>query len=213
MRTPDGAGQSNSAVDTEDESRIEESELTWSWENWLLIVLFVGLSVVGIAISTGAVQPGLVDVSAADWNSPVSVPLFVYLYASLGALGYIFTRLITRLEDFVHWGDIEKLVEMALRIPAACILAAGVYLFLPLFDPQADGLSGPWFAAGMAFLVGLYVNVAFKALGGLAERLLGRAVGSDRSESRPTTETGQPTADGNQSGTADSTDRRSSDRE
>lgn len=212
MRTPDRTGQSNSAADSED-GRVEKPDPTWSWENWLLIFLFVGLSLVGVAISTGAVRPGLVDVSGTDWNTPVSVPLFVYLYASLGALGYIFTRLITRLEDFVHWGDVEKLVEMALRIPAAWILAAGVYLFLPLFDPQTDGLSEPWLAAGMAFLVGLYVNVAFKALGGLAERLLGRAVEAEPSQSRTTTETGQSTAAGDQSGTADSTARRSPDRE
>ncbi|MFW5917992.1 MAG: hypothetical protein ACOCR0_00770 [Haloferacaceae archaeon] len=153
------------------------SEVRWSGQNWLLITLFIGLTVLGVAISTGELGSEFVDAPDDGWNAPVTVPPFVYLYASLGALGYIFTRLITRLEDFVEWGDIEKLVTMALRIPAAWILAAGVYLFVPVFVPE--NANNAWFTAGMAFLVGLYVNVAFKALGALAERLLGRTFRTD----------------------------------
>lgn len=167
---PDGDRSDDDSETTSD----DETAQSWSGENWLLICLFFGLTVIGVALSVGWVDPGIVEKPEVDHSNTVKVPLFVYLYATLGALGYIFTRLITRLEDFVTWGNIEQLVEMGLRIPAAWILAAGVYLFLPLFNTTNVSVETPWLAAGMAFLVGLYVNVAFKAMGGLAERLLAK---------------------------------------
>lgn len=177
----DDTTESDSADEVDDSS---DTKLTWSPENWLLIGIYFGLTLVGMLISAGVVQPELLNVSntssgAIDRQSSVKVPLYVYLYASLGALGYIFTRLITQLDTLVEWGNIEDLVEMGLRIPAAWILAAGVFLFLPLFSAPVENVGGPWLAAGMAFLVGLYVNVAFKSLGGLAERLLGRTAKSE----------------------------------
>lgn len=155
------------------ETASNQEDRRWSIENWLIIALFFSLTVLGVALSTGFFELGVIEESTTDDGS-VRVPVFIYLYASLGALGYIFTRLITQLDAFVGWGDIERLVRMALRIPAAWILAAGVYLFLPLFHPGGD-LAVSQLAAGVSFLVGLYVNVAFKSLGGLAERLLGRS--------------------------------------
>lgn len=102
----------------------------------------------------------------------VTVPPFVLFYSGLGALGYIFTKLMVQFDDYAVWGQREELVGMAMRIPAAWILAIGVYLFLGQFG-QPGGQSGDTLAAGVSFLVGLYVNVAHKALGSLADRVLG----------------------------------------
>lgn len=64
---------------------------------------------------------------------------------------------------------------MGLRIPAAWILATGVYLFIGELG-QVSGTEGATFAAGVAFLVGVYVNVALKMLGSLADRILASRV-------------------------------------
>jgi hypothetical protein len=145
----------------------------WSRENWLLIGLFTLLTVAGVAISTGVLSLGVVTPSGgAGSGSSVRVPVYVYLYASLGALGYVFTKLMTQLDSFDEWGEIEHLAEMGLRIPAAWVLAAGIYLLSTSASGTAQvGLS---LSAGVSFLVGLYVNVALKSLGSLADRILGR---------------------------------------
>ena len=147
----------------------------WSSGNWLLIGALTALTLVGIALSAGLVP-------VEGWltaSSPVIVPPYVYLYASLGALGYVFTKLMTNVEAYDEWNEIEELAEMALRIPAAWVLAAGVYLLFVAGTAFTGGGSGQQYAAGLSFLVGLYVNVAMKSLGSLADRLLGR--GSARS--------------------------------
>ena len=151
-----------------------EEGATWSVLNWLVIGALSGLTLVGVALSMG-VFDGVVAVEAdGAGTSPVTVPLFIYLYAGLGALGYVFTKLMVDLEQYTAWGRWEDLVGMAMRVPAAWVLAAGVYLLLgTLFELEGSG--DPRFAAGVAFLVGLYVNVALKALGSLADRILGRA--------------------------------------
>ncbi len=153
----------------------ESAASRWSQGNWVLITVFTGLTVVGVAISTGAIGGDIVDVSKGGLgDGTVRTPLFVYLYATLGALGYIFTKLMTGLEEFDEWDEIQELVEMGLRIPAAWVLAAGTYL---LYSSMLVGdlTVTPQLAAGMAFLVGLYVNVALKGLGSLADRILGRS--------------------------------------
>ncbi|MEF8780378.1 MAG: hypothetical protein V5A46_06845, partial [Haloferacaceae archaeon] len=166
------------------------------------------LTVLGVIITTGELPWDLVDASK-GWRDPVAVPGFVYVYSSLGALGYVFTRLITQLDEFVEWGDVDRLAEMGLRIPAAWILAAGVYLFLPVFAPESNGDNTAWFAAGLSFLVGLYVNVAFKSLGGLAVRLLGRTAdqGSEGSKSSTGSEKPKSSAASEGASSSSSTDQ------
>lgn len=148
----------------------------WSVANWLFIGVFTVLTLLGVVISTGGLARWMLAVPA-ETGSPatVSVPPYVYLYASLGALGYVFTKLMTRLDRYDEWGEIEHLAQMGLRIPAAWVLAAGIYL---LFTGTVPGQSStPAVSAGVAFLVGLYVNVALKSLGGFADRILGRKTG------------------------------------
>jgi len=151
-----------------------EGGVDWSALNWIIIGVFAALTLVGIVLSTGVLEWAVAIPTDGTDTNPVTVPVYVYLYAALGTLGYIFTRLMHKLDRYTEWNRWEHLVEMAMRIPAACILAAGVYLFLGNFG-RIEGVAGARFAAGVAFLVGLYVNVALKALGSLADRILGRA--------------------------------------
>ncbi|WP_178917609.1 hypothetical protein [Natronomonas gomsonensis] len=146
----------------------------WSLANWTVIAVFTALTLVGMVLSVGVIEPLVATSSSGTDAGGVTVPLYVYLYAGLGALGYVFTKLMGELERYTEWGEIEQLAAMAMRIPAAWVLAAGVYLFLGNFGGVVE-TSGPRFAAGVSFLVGLYVNVALKALGSLADRVLGRS--------------------------------------
>lgn len=145
-------------------------------DNWSLIVLFTALSIVGIALSTGVFSLGVVDATTGSAGD-VGVPGYVYLYATLGALGYIFTKLMSHLESFDEATEVDRLVELALRIPVAWVLGAGTYLLSTALLPDSAPTTAR-FTAGFAFLVGLYVNVTMKSLGSLADRLLGRGTGS-----------------------------------
>jgi hypothetical protein len=157
---------------TDDTSVTDPSAVGGARENWSLIVLFTVLSTVGIALSTGLLNLGVVDAKQGT-SGGVTVPMYVYLYTSLGALGYIFTKLMSHLESYDDTSEIDRLIELALRIPVAWILGAGTYLLstvmLPSSIPNTAQLT-----AGIAFLVGLYVNVTMKSFGSLADRLLGR---------------------------------------
>lgn len=138
--------------------------------NWLLIGALTALTLVGIVLSAGlAPVEGWLTASG-----PVIVPPYVYLYASLGALGYVFTRLMTNVEGYDEYDEIEELAGMRSAISAAWVLAAGIYLLFAAGTAFDGGGSGQQYAAGLSFLVGLYVNVAVKSLGSLADRLLGR---------------------------------------
>ncbi|WP_336001854.1 hypothetical protein [Halorientalis halophila] len=143
----------------------------WALGNWVLIGVFTVLTLVGVGLSM-EVPPFDGWLTAGD--GAVVVPPYVYVYASLGAFGYVFTRLMTNLEAFDEWDEFQELAEMALRVPAAWVLAAGAFLLFTTVVGSPEGVSGQRYTAGLAFLVGLYVNVAMKSLGSLADRLLGR---------------------------------------
>lgn len=163
-------------------------ERNWSVGNWTAIVAFLALTLVGLGVATGGLFCGssvgaFCGVTAVDPDSgPVQIPPYVVLYSTLGALGYAFTKFVTRLERYDDWADFERLVAMALRVPAAWLLAAGVYLLFGLLvrgGPVGNaGLEAsnpppnPRLGAGVSFLVGLYVNVTYKSLGSLADKLL-----------------------------------------
>jgi len=129
----------------------------------------LGYAVVTLAVlslSTGWLLDG-----AGPFALHEPVPLDVYLYGFLGGMTYAFTSLVARFER-----GLRGVVKVGLRALAALPLAAGVYLLAgPLGLPTGDaGL-----VAGLSFLVGLYVNLTLKALGGLADRLYGRASRGD----------------------------------
>lgn len=167
-----------------------ESTREWNWSagNWTAIGGFLALTLVGLAVATGGLFCGssvgvFCEVTTADSElGAVQLPPYVVLYSTLGALGYAFTKFVTKLERYDDWADFERLVAMALRVPAAWLLAAGVYLLFGLLvgggavgntavessSPPPD----PRLGAGVSFLVGLYVNVTYKSLGALADKLL-----------------------------------------
>lgn len=146
----------------------------WGIENWLLAGLFGGITLAGVAISTGIVGTDLLG-PPAEPAAGVAVPLYVYLYATLGALGYIFTKLMVNYGSLVGQKGSSKLVAMGMRVPAAWVLGAGFYLVT--VQAGGDPVGNPHLFATVAFLVGLYVNVAVKSLGSLADRMLGRGGG------------------------------------
>lgn len=163
----------------------DPDEMEWSRLKGASILLVGVLTRVGMALASGVIQPVVDTAATAD---DVTVPSFGYLYAGLGALGYIFTELMVQFESDAEWRRLDELVGMGLRIPAAWILATGGYLFIWELG-QASGDSSATFAAGVAFLVGLYVFVALKMLGRLADRMLGSSARpsaeSEAAQSRP----------------------------
>ncbi|KAA9396524.1 hypothetical protein Har1130_17870 [Haloarcula sp. CBA1130] len=124
-----------------------------------LFVLGLVLLSLGIIASLGGNILPLVP------SVTVPVPSYVYLYALLGSLGYLFTTLFKEFDR-----NTLSLVQKGIRIPAALLLAAGFYMFSFLFitgESTATGL-----ISGLAFLVGLYVNVALVTLDTIASRVL-----------------------------------------
>ncbi|MXR20373.1 hypothetical protein [Halobacterium bonnevillei] len=123
-------------------------------------------------------------------NLSMRVPPAIYLFGFLGATVYVFTSFAQQFED-----DDQYRLKILSRTVAVLPLAAGVYL-LALAFPGIDGdltvlaadTSGSNGAtqtdrlvAGVAFLAGIYVSTTLKALGGLAERLLGVSQGQTES--------------------------------
>ncbi|WP_152042509.1 hypothetical protein [Salinigranum salinum] len=146
----------------------------WSRWNWSIILLFAVLTLVGVALAVGVIDSVVEIPEDPSESDLVVVPLYVFLYAGFGALGYVITKLMNQINQYDEWSEVEHLVAMGLRIPAAWILAAGIFLFIGEFGGVGE-TTGSRFTAGVAFLVGLYVNVALKALGSLADRILGRS--------------------------------------
>lgn len=136
----------------------------------LAVVAVYGLLTLAAALaSTGAVLDGAVFAAPAGQAAPGRVPAYVYLYAFLGGMAYAFTSLLAGFER----GSVGVL-RVGIRAIAALPLAAGVFL---LVEALGVGTSGGRLLTDVAFLVWLYVNVALRALGGLADRLFGRSSG------------------------------------
>lgn len=129
-----------------------------------LVLLYLVFTLVGVGLSVG-----WGDGLSLSIPSEVTVPSFVYLYGFLGALAYAFTSLLTEFDK-----PTRDLLQVGLRIPAALLLATGVYLLAAFFvsDPSTRVV------AGLSFLVGLYVKLTLEALGSLARRLYGMGSGS-----------------------------------
>ena len=150
----------------------------WPLWNLVIIALFFLLTLFGIGLTIGVVPRAYLAGTGSGNGPGVIIPGAVFLYSGLGALGYVFTKLMTSLEEYDEWGDIENLAEMLMRIPAAWLLAVGVY-HLGSFALGSTPLESSQLVTGLPFLAGLYVNVTYKWFGGLADRLLGRQPDSD----------------------------------
>ncbi len=131
----------------------------------------IGLAVVGanvlltivlVLLTTDLFVFGSTEVAGAEVGV---VPWYIYVFSVLGALGYVFTALT---DDF-HCPT-AKVLQFNFRVPAALPLGAGVFLLSDVVLADASGVESV--VAGLAFLAGLYVNLAYRRLGALAERLL-----------------------------------------
>ena len=144
-----------------------------------LVVCYLLFTLIGVGHSVGW-QAGI-GVSLPD---DATVPSYVYLYGFLGALAYAFTSLLTEFDK-----SARDLLQVGLRIPAALLLATGLYLLAAFFvaDPSTRVV------AGLSFLVGLYVKLTLEALGGLARRLYG--LGRGTSGTSPSGPDGDSAAD------------------
>ena len=161
----------------------EKSGQFWHQDDWgfRIVVFYTLLSLVGIASVS---RPVVTLVAGETLANSIGIPPYIFGFALLGALTYVFTSVLNNYNS-----DLKKVFEAGLRIPAALLLAAGVYLLASLVFPGAStvdaGSSGAaigkeTLAAGLAFLVGLYVKLTLKALGGVAESFY-NGIGRDRS--------------------------------
>ena len=121
------------------------------------LVLYAVLTLAGVAIST---QPGLLANGSVP--SDGTVPAFVYLYAFLGAMAYAFTSVVSEPDK-----EFREVLRVGVRVFAALPLAAGLFLLSTFVNVART----PPVMAGMAFVTGLYIKLALKTLGGIAERL------------------------------------------
>lgn len=128
----------------------------------------------------GILGATLVGVGASVTVTEMKIPVVIYLFGFLGASVYAFTSFAKRFDEADRYG-----LKILSRTVAVLPLATGVYLLAFAFP----GVSGDLNAlnvstgtattttdrtvAGLVFLAGIYVSATLRALGGLAERLLG----------------------------------------
>lgn len=144
----------------------------------------------------GILAATIVGVVASVTVTEMQVPVVIYLFGFLGATVYAFTSFAKRFDE-----DDRYNLKILSRTVAVLPLATGVYLLAFAFP----GVSGDMNAlnvtateratstdravAGLVFLAGIYVSATLKALGGLAERLLGLPASE---EDERTAEDGEP---------------------
>ncbi|HKJ59768.1 MAG TPA: hypothetical protein VKA37_11090, partial [Halobacteriales archaeon] len=167
----------NGGDETETGANVATRPWYRTWHGITVIGVYAILTIGAALVTTG----WLVGQGEFFTGDPTGsqVPGFVYVFAFLGAMAYAFTSVVAKLDPEAEAFDrgTTALLRVGLRAMAALPLAAGVYL---LWNNMGFAVSGSnsQAVAGVAFLVGLYVNVTLKALGGVAERVLGRTAKS-----------------------------------
>ena len=121
----------------------------------------------------------------------LQIPSAVYLFGFMGATVYAFTSFAKQFDE-----DGRYRLKILSRTIAVLPLATGVYLLafafpgvsgeLAALDAATSGngevTAADRLVAGLVFLVGIYVSATLKALGGIAERLLGESPERDDDE-------------------------------
>lgn len=150
----------------------------------------------------GILGATLVGVAASVTVTELRIPLVVYLFGFLGASVYAFTSFAKRFDETGRYN-----LKILSRTVAVLPLATGVYLLAFAFPGVSGDLnaltvsngSTPTAAdrmvAGLVFLAGIYVSATLRALGGLAERLLGLSPGDDQEQGRDSEETSETAID------------------
>lgn len=120
---------------------------------------------VGVSITDGSGAIFDLGMTVAERSSTSGVeatPSSVLVVTLLGAIGYVFTALYRDLDR-----SAGKVFELNFRLPGALPIAVGVLLLSNSI--LEDGGVG---VLGLAFLAGLYVNLAYERFGALADDLL-----------------------------------------
>lgn len=137
---------------------------------------------IGKTFYWGIIGFTLAAVIASVTVTEVQIPWVVYLFGFLGATVYAFTSFAKRFDE-----DERYRLKIMSRTIAVLPLAAGVYMLAFAFPGVEGDLSAlnatainesdvnqaDRLVAGVVFLAGIYVSATLRALGGLAERLLG----------------------------------------
>lgn len=135
-----------------------------------LLIMYSVLGMLCLLLVSGVLYPSVITIEIAGVidTHPFVTPIQLYLYTMLGALGYIFGTL-TENPDASPLG----VFHIGLRIPAALLVTTGVFLFSSTlgFELQNTGVTDERTLAGMAFLVGLFVDHALRSLRAISSRL------------------------------------------
>jgi len=165
-------------------SATDEGDRRWSESVLarLLVAVGVGLTTVAVLLSIewggpDAPYPPFVPVSPAVFPAN-RVPFDIYLYAFLGSMGYVFTSLFNEYER-----TLGSFSQHALRAPVGPLLAAALFLLSALVLGITTARTAQFYA-GVAFLVGLYTNVALLTFDVVAARLFGVISGGSGGGSR-----------------------------
>lgn len=160
---PNGLGAGENANET---SPNETASQFW-YSGWLGKILF-GLTVLlAFGVLFAILEGGPADGICASVVC-FRIPLDIYLYSFMGGTGYVFTKLFVDIKR-----SRRSVIESSVRIFAGVFLAVGIYI---LFDPTTGT------ASAVAFLTGLYLNVAVLRFDALAEQFFARFSRTIRSE-------------------------------
>lgn len=161
-----------STTETESESTPVEtdpveagSDDPWYLTTWGLVVFVVdAVLVVLVMLGTSGVAASMLEPLGIDIPEAVIVDAYIYVFAVLGALGYVFTAVVREFDRTT-----EELVKYNVRVMAALPLAGGVYLLSELILGEVPSKA---VLAGLAFVTGLYVNRVYERIGMMADRLI-----------------------------------------
>ena len=154
------------ADDTREPAMRSGDGLLLGYGGWTLLALFLqALTTLGLVGVTAQSLP-VVDSPLV----PPGIPVYVYAYAGVGAVGYTFTRAVT--VDVTT----ERLGDWTVRVFAALPLAAATHLVVTIAVAGGVGGGGELTRrqlALVALLTGLFVNTSYARLDAAAKRLLG----------------------------------------
>lgn len=138
----------------------------------------------------GVIGATLVAVGLSIKGTKIEIPAVVYLFGFLGASVYAMTSFAKQFDATERYR-----LKILSRTVAVLPLATGVYLLAFAFSGGSGQLNAlnatvsegkftqsDRLVAGLIFLAGIYVSATLRALGGLAERLLGLSARQDQAD-------------------------------
>lgn len=174
---PSGPPPLGNPLSTSTDEDIGEHPWFRSVRGWILVGIGVALTTVAVLLSIEWGGPDVPRPSFLPLPPEVfptnRVPFDIYLYAFLGSMGYVFTSL---------FGDydrtLQSFLQHVLRAPIGPLLAAALFLLSALVLGITSTRVAQ-FHAGVAFLVGLYTNVALLTFDAIAAYLFGAIGGGE----------------------------------